>query len=137
MSPAPLSMPTLKASNQVRRVGLVGNPNAGKTTLFNALTGLRAKTANFPGTTVMRKNGRLDLPGGPIDLLDLPGLYSLQPTTPEEKVAHEVIDQGVDGVPLDALVLVMDATNLERNLFLISQALERDIPELILSLIHI
>ncbi len=131
MSPAPLSMPTLKAPNQVSRVGLVGNPNAGKTTLFNALTGLRAKTANFPGTTVSRRSARLELPGGPVEVLDLPGLYSLQPTTPEEKVAHEVIDQGVDGVPLDALVLVMDATNLERNLFLISQALERDIPALI------
>ncbi len=127
----PVKMPAPKAPARVSRVGLVGNPNAGKTTLFNALTGLRSKTANFPGTTVMRKTARLELAGGPVELLDLPGLYSLQPTTPEEKVAHEVIDQGVDGVPLDALILVMDATNLERNLFLISQALERDIPALI------
>jgi ferrous iron transport protein B len=110
---------------------LVGNPNAGKTTLFNALTGMRSKTANFPGTTVTRKSAFLDLPVGTVELLDLPGLYSLQPTTPEEKVAHEVIEHGVSGTPLAVMVLVVDATNLERNLFLVSQALERDVPAVI------
>ena len=112
-------------------VALVGNPNAGKTTLFNALTGLRAKTANFPGTTVSRKLATLERADGPVTLLDLPGLYSLQPTTPEERVTQEVIDQGLEGQALDAIVLVVDATNLERNLFLISQVLERQVPALI------
>lgn len=123
--------PVPSTARRRRLVALVGNPNAGKTTLFNALTGLRAKTANFPGTTVARKSAPLDLPGGPITLLDLPGLYSLQPTTPEERIAHDVIDGGLEGQPVEAVVLVMDATNLERNLFLASQLLERDVPALI------
>lgn len=118
------------SATRPRQVALVGNPNAGKTTLFNALTGLRAKTANFPGTTVSRKTASLNLPGGPVTLLDLPGLYSLQPTTPEERVAQEVIDLGLEGRPLDAVILVVDATNLERNLFLVSQVLERNVPVL-------
>lgn len=121
----------VRSGRPLRQVALVGNPNAGKTTLFNALTGLRAKTANFPGTTVSRKTATLDLPGGPVNLLDLPGLYSLQPTTPEERVTQDVVDHGLDGHPLDALILVVDATNLERNLFLVSQVLERDIPVLL------
>ena len=117
-------MPPTPTTTRLRQVALVGNPNAGKTTLFNALTGLRAKTANFPGTTVTRKTAELERPGGHIQLIDLPGLYSLQPTTPEEVVAHEVIAKGLDGRALDAVVLVLDATNLERNLFLASQVLE-------------
>lgn len=125
-----LPVPPARATRR-HLVALVGNPNAGKTTLFNALTGLRAKTANFPGTTVTRKSAPLDLPGHAITLLDLPGLYSLQPTTPEERVAHEVMEQGLAGQPLDAVVLVVDATNLERNLFLVSQVLERNTPAVI------
>jgi ferrous iron transport protein B len=119
------------SARQIRTVALVGNPNAGKTTLFNALTGLRAKTANFPGTTVTRKTATLDLESGPVLLIDLPGLYSLQPTTPEERVAHDVIESGLDTHPLDAVVMVVDATNLERNLFLVSQVMEREAPALI------
>ena len=126
-----LNVPPTPTTTRLRQVALVGNPNAGKTTLFNALTGLRAKTANFPGTTVTRKTAELDRPGGPIQLIDLPGLYSLQPTTPEEVVAHEVIAKGLDGQALDAVVLVLDATNLERNLFLASQVLEHATPALV------
>jgi ferrous iron transport protein B len=131
MSPAASETAPNQSPTRLSRVALVGNPNAGKTTLFNALTGMRSKTANFPGTTVTRKSAFLDLPVGTVELLDLPGLYSLQPTTPEEKVAHEVIEHGVSGTPLDVMVLVVDATNLERNLFLVSQALERDVPAVI------
>lgn len=115
----------------VRRVALVGNPNAGKTTLFNALTGLRAKTANFPGTTVTCRTAEVKRPGEIIHLIDLPGLYSLQPTTPEERVAQEVIEKGFGRHALDAVVLVVDSTNLERNLFLVGQMLERSTPALI------
>ena len=131
MSPAASETAPNQSPTRLSRVALVGNPNAGKTTLFNALTGMRSKTANFPGTTVTRKSAFIDLPVGTVELLDLPGLYSLQPTTPEEKVAHEVIEHGVSGTPLEAMILVVDATNLERNLFLVSQTLERDVPAVI------
>ena len=72
-------------------LALVGNPNAGKTTLFNALTGLRAKTANFPGTTVERKVGRLHLDHKQIVVVDLPGLYSLDSNSPDEKLAADAL----------------------------------------------
>ena len=106
-------------------MALVGNPNAGKTTLFNALTGLRAKTANFPGTTVERREGRVMFGGQVVRLLDLPGLYSLVAATPEEKLASDVLAGKVAGQPKPAvIVLIIDATNLERNLYLASQVLE-------------
>src|SRR5579859_7299866 len=72
-------------------LALVGNPNAGKTTLFNALTGLRAKTANFPGTTVEQRIGRTTIGLREIVLVDLPGLYSLKSSAPEEKLASEAL----------------------------------------------
>src|SRR3974390_3447229 len=72
-------------------LALVGNPNAGKTTLFNALTGLRAKTANFPGTTVERKVGRLHLDRKQVVVVDLPGLYSLDSKSPDEKLASDAL----------------------------------------------
>src|SRR5689334_11656393 len=73
-------------------VALIGNPNCGKTTLFNALTGLRQKVGNYPGVTVERKEGRASLPGGrTLRLLDLPGLYSLTPHSPDEVIAREVL----------------------------------------------
>ena len=72
-------------------LALVGNPNAGKTTLFNALTGLRAKTANFAGTTVERKVGRLHLGHNQVVVMDLPGLYSLDSTSPDEKLASDAL----------------------------------------------
>jgi ferrous iron transport protein B len=105
-------------------LALVGNPNAGKTTLFNALTGLRAKTANFPGTTVERKVGRMYLPKQ-IVVVDLPGLYSLDSKSPDEKLASDALQGKLEhhAAP-DAALVVVDATNLERNLFLVSQILE-------------
>lgn len=113
----------------VSRVVLLGNPNAGKTSLFNMLSGLRAKTANFPGTTVSHRMAKLETAGRTVHLIDLPGLYSLQPTTPEERVAAGAFkgDSSIGPKP-DGAILVVDATNLERNLFLVSQALEHDTP---------
>jgi len=106
-------------------LALVGNPNAGKTTLFNALTGLRAKTANFPGTTVERKVGRLHLDHKQIVIVDLPGLYSLDSKSPDEKLAADALRGRIAEHPApDAALVVVDATNLERNLFLVSQVLE-------------
>jgi ferrous iron transport protein B len=104
---------------------LVGNPNAGKTSLFNQLTGLRAKTANFPGTTVEHRRAAMRVNGKPATLVDLPGLYSLEAVTPDEQVAVGALRGELPGAPRpDAAIFVADATNLERNLFLASQVLE-------------
>jgi ferrous iron transport protein B len=109
-------------------LALVGNPNAGKTTLFNALTGLRAKTANFPGTTVERKVGRLHLDHRQIVVVDLPGLYSLDSKSPDEKLAADALQGKLEHTAPNAALVVVDATNLERNLFLASQVLELKCP---------
>jgi ferrous iron transport protein B len=117
--------PAASAHHRGFTLALVGNPNAGKTTLFNALTGLRAKTANFPGTTVERKVGRLHLDQTQIVVVDLPGLYSLDSKSPDEKLASDALRGKLADHPApDAALVVIDATNLERNLFLVSQILE-------------
>ena len=120
--------PPAPPSHHAFTLALVGNPNAGKTTLFNALTGLRAKTANFPGTTVERKVGRLHLDHKQIVVVDLPGLYSLDSKSPDEKLAADALQGKLDHTAPDAVLVVVDATNLERNLFLASQVLELKCP---------
>ena len=111
---------------------LVGNPNCGKTTVFNALTGLRQKVGNYPGVTVEKKEGRLRLPGGDASLIDLPGLYSLTPRSPDEAIARDVLLGHRTDVPQpDGIVHVVDAANLERNLYLTSQILDLGLPTLI------
>lgn len=107
-------------------VALAGNPNSGKTTIFNALTGLRQKVANYPGVTVEKKVGRCKLPdGGFCDIIDLPGTYSLISRSPDEQVAMEVL-RGIrkDVKTPDVVIVVVDASNLQRNLYLVSQLLE-------------
>jgi ferrous iron transport protein B len=101
-----------------RSAALVGNPNAGKSALFNALTGARQKIANYPGVTVERKSGRLVLPSGaPIELTDLPGAYGLDPTSPDEEVTSKVILGKFPGESSpEVLVIVLDASNLEQHL---------------------
>lgn len=111
---------------------LVGNPNAGKTTLFNRLTGLRLKTANFPGTTLDLRQGITDLEGERHRLVDLPGLYSLDAAASEERVALEaILAQKADGIDPGAVILIVDATNLVRNLYLASQVLELGLPTVV------
>src|SRR3712207_4572770 len=108
-------------------IALAGNPNAGKTTLFNALTGLRQKVANYPGVTVERKEGvwSLDPAAPPARLIDLPGLYSLEAASPDERIAHDVLTGRLAGTPApDVVVAAVDATNIERNLYLVTQLLE-------------
>ncbi|MEZ6127145.1 MAG: ferrous iron transporter B [Planctomycetaceae bacterium] len=116
----------------VARIALVGNPNTGKTTFFNRLTGLRARTANYPGITVDLRKGPMTLNGSPVEILDLPGLYSLHASSPEERVAKSILEgeHAYEAVP-DAVVLVLDATNLKRNLFLASEILELQLPTLV------
>ena len=104
--------------SELRSAALVGNPNAGKSALFNALTGARQKIANYPGVTVERKAGRLVLPTGePIELTDLPGSYGLKTTSPDEEVTRKVILGEFPGEPApNVLVVVLDASNLEQHL---------------------
>jgi ferrous iron transport protein B len=114
----------------LRTVALAGNPNSGKTTIFNALTGLRQKTGNYAGVTVEKRVGRCDLPdGSSIDVIDLPGTYSLIPRSPDEHVAVDVlIGRQPDTPRPDAAIVVVDASNLQRNLYLVSQFIELRIP---------
>jgi ferrous iron transport protein B len=103
------------------RFALIGNPNCGKTSLFNRLTGSRAKVANYPGVTVERRSGAIDLPH-PAELLDLPGTYSLFVTSPDEQVARDVILGKIAGeAKPDVLVAVVDATNLRLGLRLVME----------------
>jgi len=110
-------------------VVLIGNPNTGKTTLFNALTGLSQRTGNFPGVTVEKKVGTLDLGHLRLDLIDLPGTYSLAANSPDEIVATDVLLGQQEGTaPPDLVIVVADASNLERNLYLTTQVLECSLP---------
>lgn len=118
--------------SEVQTVALVGNPNTGKSTLFNALTGLRQRIGNYPGVTVEKKNGRFISDGCDWDVVDLPGTYSLAPRSPDERVTLDVLLGQVDGVePLDLVVCVVDASNLRRNLYLASQVMELGLPTVI------
>ncbi len=109
------------------RFALVGNPNSGKTTLFNALTGSTAHVGNWPGVTVDKKQGTYKKGEQPVDVVDLPGIYSLSPYTPEEVVARNFI---LEENP-DCIINIVDATNLERNLYLTTQLMEVDVPMVI------
>src|SRR5262249_27434948 len=108
---------------------LLGNPNTGKTTLFNAVSGLSHRVGNYPGVTVEAKKGQMTCAGRAFDLLDLPGTYSLAPRSPDEMVAVNVIlgEQAGEARP-DVVVCIVDASNLERNLYLTTQALELGVP---------
>ena len=109
------------------RFALAGNPNSGKTTLFNSLTGSTAHVGNWPGVTVDKREGVYRKGEEPIAIIDLPGIYSLSPYTPEEVIARNYI---LDEKP-DCVINIVDATNLERNLYLTTQILEIDVPVII------
>ena len=115
-------------------VVLTGNPNCGKTTLFNALTGLRARVGNYAGVTVERKEGALTGADAlhPVTILDLPGTYSLSPQSPDEQIARDILFQRVADVPApDLVVIVADASNLQRNLYFATQVIELGHPTLL------
>ena len=111
----------------MRRFALAGNPNCGKTTLFNSLTGSTAHVGNWPGVTVDKRDGVYKKCAEPVAIVDLPGIYSLSPYTPEEVIARNYI---LDEKP-DCVINIVDATNLERNLYLTTQIMEIDVPMVI------
>ncbi|MCX6212236.1 MAG: ferrous iron transport protein B [Bacteroidetes bacterium] len=109
-------------------IALVGNPNSGKSSLFNALTGMHQKVGNFPGVTVDKKTGQLELAGQSTTLIDLPGTYSFYPKRADEWVAYKVL-MGVDAdLKTDLILLIADASNLKRNLLFCSQIIDLKIP---------
>lgn len=108
----------------MKRFALAGNPNCGKTTLFNSLTGSTAHVGNWPGVTVDKRDGVYKKCAEPVAIVDLPGIYSLSPYTPEEVIARNYV---LDEKP-DCVINIVDATNLERNLYLTTQLLEIDVP---------
>lgn len=111
----------------MKTFALAGNPNCGKTTLFNALTGSTAHVGNWPGVTVDKREGVYKGGGEPVSIIDLPGIYSLSPYTPEEVIARDfILDQKPFGI-----INIVDATNLERNLYLTMQLLETDVPVIV------
>lgn len=111
----------------MKRFALAGNPNSGKTTLFNTLTGSTAHVGNWPGVTVDKKEGVYKKCAEPISIIDLPGIYSLSPYTPEEVVSRNFV---LDEKP-DCVINIVDATNLERNLYLTTQLMEIDVPMIV------
>lgn len=131
-----MSFTALIEEKRTLTVILAGNPNSGKTTVFNALTNLRQKVGNYPGVTVEKKMGRMtpvrdgsDDTSGCVNILDLPGTYSLAVRSPDEKVARDVLlGRMVNTPPADLVVCVVDASNLERNLYLVSQIQDLGLP---------
>ncbi len=118
---------------RMRVAALVGNPNAGKSALFNALTGARQKIANYPGVTVERKSGRLLLPSGePVELIDLPGSYGFDATSPDEEVTRKVVLGEFPGeAQPEVLILVLDASNIEQHLVFAQEVIELGRPTIV------
>jgi ferrous iron transport protein B len=127
--------PGSTASGSTRRytIALVGPPNCGKTTLFNRLTGLRQKVANYPGVTVEKHVGRAKLVGhGEVDIVDLPGIYSMDPQSEDERVTHDVLKGRMADVPRpNAVIIVVDSTNLPRHLAIAGPVLKLGLPALV------
>ena len=106
-------------------VALIGNPNTGKSTLFNALSGGRVRTGNYPGVTVEKKSGRAEFHGRQFKLIDLPGTYSLSPQSLDEQISRDVLLHRLPELPPpDLIVVVVDASNLQRNLYYATQVIE-------------
>lgn len=111
---------------------MLGNPNTGKSTLFNALTGMQVRVGNYPGVTVEKKVGRMQYQDQSIELIDLPGTYSLSPRTLDEMVTVDVLlGRQTDVGTVDGVVCIVDASNIERNLYLVSQVLDMGLPTVV------
>ena len=111
----------------MKTFALAGNPNCGKTTLFNALTGSTAHVGNWPGVTVDKREGVYKGGAEHVSIVDLPGIYSLSPYTPEEVISRNYI---LDGKP-DGIINIIDATKLKRNLYLTTQILKTTVPVIV------
>lgn len=111
------------STSQALRVLLVGNPNTGKSTLFNTLTGLNQKVGNFPGVTVDKKSGYLRINDKTVSVTDLPGAYSLSPNSEDEKITSKIVSETENN---DVIIAVADATNLSRNLMLVTQLIDKN-----------
>ena len=113
-------------------IALVGPPNCGKSTLFNRLTGLRQKVGNYPGVTVEQKLGRMQVPGGATELVDLPGVTSLDGRSDDERVTVDVLHGNMQGMQRpDGVLLVLDATAIDRHLSLAAPVLALGLPALV------
>src|SRR5215475_7104272 len=125
---------TLRSPVAAKAVAVIGPPNSGKTTLFNRLTGLRQKVANYPGVTVEQHTGVAELPDGrTLTVVDLPGIYSLSPRSEDEQVAYDVLHgKRADTAKPEAVLLVLDSTNLGRHLMLAAPILALGLPTLII-----
>ena len=125
-------MPAATTPIKTQTVALIGNPNTGKSTLFTALAGVRQRIGNYPGVTVEKKIGHVDIGHQRFALVDLPGTYSLAPRSPDEMVAVDVLLGRQTGfAPPDGVICIVDASNLERNLYLVSQVLELGLPTVV------
>lgn len=123
---------TASTERDLTTVALIGNPNTGKSTLFGALVGVRQRVGNYPGVTVERRSGHMEFAGRKIEMIDLPGLYSLAPRSRDEMVAVDVLLGRLDQqTSVDLVVCVLDASNLRRNLYLLSQVLELGMPTVV------
>ncbi len=132
--PPPEAGSASKPAGRIRSAAIVGPPNSGKSTLFNRLTGLRQKVANFPGVTVEHHLGHIrNLDGQEVALIDLPGIYSLIPKSEDERVTVDVLRGAMPGMPKpDSIILILDATNLNRHLVLAARVIAVGLPTLVL-----
>src|SRR3984885_1839149 len=132
--PSLATLPPPETSGKQHVVAIVGPPNSGKSTLFNRLTGLRQKVANFPGVTVEHRMGRVKLgPDREVFVVDVPGVYSLTPRTEDERVTHDVLSGTMKDMPRpDAVLLILDSTNLSRHLILAAPVLSLGLPTLVI-----
>ncbi|WP_457610403.1 FeoB small GTPase domain-containing protein, partial [Lutibacter sp.] len=120
------------SNEKVIKVALIGNPNTGKTSLFNQLTGLKQKVGNYPGITVEKKQGICKLDGSiKAEITDLPGTYSINPTSMDETIVLEtLLDESGDSFP-DVVVVIVDIENIKRNLLLFTQIKDLQIPSIL------
>lgn len=122
----------MRGSSRSMRIALVGNPNTGKSSLFNSLTGLNQKVSNYPGITVEKKTGFFKLPNGNVaEITDLPGTYSLNPSSLDEAVVLNFLANPKKNEKPDGVIVVIDATNIKRNLYLLSQVLDLNYPTIV------
>ncbi len=132
MASADATAPAAPVATRTSRIALLGNPNVGKSTLFNALCGLRVKTANFPGSTVEHHVGSFrDRRGREFELIDLPGVYSLRLELPESRLCRDCLEGRIGDCTPDAALIVLDSTNLVRNLQFAASALRRSVPAVV------